>query len=294
MNTRLQGYQQRVDRALEQWLPAPEMAPERLHEAMRYAVLGPGKRVRPALCYATGETLGVDLAQVDGIACAIELIHAYSLVHDDLPAMDDDDLRRGLPTCHRAFDEATAILVGDALQALAFRILAHDPAIAASPATRLHMIDTLAVACGSRGMVGGQALDLAAEGRQLGPAELEFIHICKTGALIRAGMVMSSLSADSASPRQLEQLDHAAKSIGLAFQILDDVLDVEGDTDTLGKTGGKDADRRKPTYPAVLGLAEARRLATTLHEEAVTALAPFGDRAAPLHELCDFLMARNK
>lgn len=289
----LASYQQRVDAALEHWLPPATVAPTHLHEAMRYAVLGPGKRVRPALCYATGDTLGIPLEQLDGPACAVELVHAYSLVHDDLPAMDNDDLRRGRPTCHRQFDEATAILAGDALMALAFRILAHDPAMAEDADTRLHMIDVLATACGSRGMVGGQALDLAAEGKTLDRSELEHMHIRKTGALIHASVMLAALSSLVAGQRQRDHLDRMAKHIGLAFQIQDDVLDVCGDPETLGKTGGRDRDRLKATYPEVMGLEPARVLARELHEQALKELAPFGERADPLRVMCDFLMHRD-
>jgi len=289
----LDGYRQRVDAALDHWLPEAGVAPVHLHEAMRYAVLGPGKRVRPALCYATGDALGIPLERLDGPACAVELIHAYSLVHDDLPAMDNDDLRRGRPTCHRQFDEATAILAGDALMALAFRILAHDPAMVEDPATRLEMINLLATACGSRGMVGGQSLDLAAEGKPIERSELEYIHIRKTGALIHTSVMLAALSSETATARQREHLEHMAKQIGLAFQIQDDVLDVTGDTDTLGKTGGRDIERNKATYPGIMGLKPAQELALELHQQALEALAPFGDHARPLRVLCNYLMHRD-
>ncbi len=288
----LDRYRQRVDAALDRWLPQEDVAPGRLHEAMRYAVLAPGKRVRPALCYAAGDSLGIPLERLDGPACAVELIHAYSLIHDDLPAMDNDDLRRGRPTCHRQFDEATAILAGDALMALAFRILAHDPTMVEDPATRLQMIDLLASACGSRGMVGGQSLDLAAEGKTIDRSELEYIHIRKTGALIHVSVMLAACSSETASERQREHLEHMAKHIGLAFQIQDDVLDVCGNTQTLGKTRGRDRERSKATYPGLMGLEPARELALELHQQALSALAPFADHAEPLRLLCNYLMHR--
>jgi len=285
-------WQARVEQALDRWLPAANLHPARLHEAMRYAVLGGGKRVRPILVYAAGAALGVDNEALDGPACALELIHAYSLIHDDLPAMDDDDLRRGKPTCHRAYDEATAILAGDALQALAFYILAHDPAITAESQARLTMIDTLALAAGSRGMVGGQAIDLAVVGRSVDIAELEDMHIHKTGALIRAAIRLAALSATGLDPAALQRLDRYAKCVGLAFQIRDDILDVEGETSTLGKQQGADLARNKPTYPSLLGLAEAKERALALHEEALDSLADLDQRADPLRELSHYIVDR--
>jgi farnesyl diphosphate synthase len=285
-------YAERAEAALERWLPEAHVRPTRLHEGMRYAVLGAGKRMRPALVYATAEALGVGLDGLDGPAAAVELIHAYSLVHDDLPAMDDDDLRRGRPTCHRAYDEGTAVLVGDALQALAFYVLAHDDAIQASPARRLEMIETLAMAAGSRGMVGGQALDLDAAGRTLNVAELENMHIHKTGALIRACVRLAALAAPDTPSELTERLDRYAKCIGLAYQIRDDVLDVAGSTDSLGKAVGADAARHKPTYPAVVGLAEAEELATGLEAEALTSLATLDEHADPLRQIAHFIVAR--
>ncbi len=282
----------RVEKALNHWLPKSSVLPGELHKAMRYSTLEGGKRVRAVLVHATGSALAADLDGLDGPACAVELIHAYSLIHDDLPAMDDDDLRRGKPTCHRAFDEATAILAGDALQALAFYILSHDPAMTADSSARLRMIETLALASGSRGMAGGQAIDLAAEGQQLSLAELENMHIHKTGALIRASIKMAALSAD-ADDEQLRQLDHYAKCIGLSFQIHDDVLDVEGDTETLGKPQGSDIERHKSTYPALLGLKEAKLRARELHEEALQHLNNFGDEADPLRWLSAYIVERS-
>lgn len=288
----LKTYQARTEKALEHWLPESTVTPTRLHEAMRYACLDGGKRVRPALVYLTGQALDVSPAALDGPACAVELIHAYSLIHDDLPAMDDDDLRRGKPTCHIQFDEATAILAGDALQSLAFYILAHDPAIVDNASLRLQMVETLAQASGSRGMAGGQAIDLAAVGKQVNVAELENMHIHKTGALIRCSVKLGALSAPDAEPTLLDKLDHFAKCVGLAFQIRDDILDIEGDTETLGKTQGADVARNKPTYPALLGMTEAKRLAEDLHQEALESLSVLGEKAGPLRDIAGYIINR--
>lgn len=288
----LRVYRDRAERALDQWLPPAATHPSDLHEAMRYAVLGGGKRIRPVLTYAAGDALGVNRAELDGIASAVELIHAYSLIHDDLPAMDDDDLRRGRPTCHKVFGEATAILAGDALQALAFYILAHDPRIRVGPAVRVHMIESLALACGSRGMAGGQAIDLASVGSQLGIAELEDMHIHKTGALIRASVLLGALSTPGIDSDRLEALDHYGKCIGLAFQIRDDILDIEGDTETLGKTRGADKALNKPTYPALLGLEGAKQRALELNEAAISALDIFGPAADALREVARYIVER--
>jgi farnesyl diphosphate synthase len=289
----VQACQHRVEQALDQWLPAASTAPERLHSAMRYATLGGGKRVRPVLAYATGHALGEPLERLDGPACAVELIHAYSLVHDDLPAMDDDDLRRGQPTCHKAYDEATAILAGDALQTLAFQVLCRDQAIDANAEVRLQMVEALALASGSRGMAGGQALDLAAVGQELDLVQLENMHIHKTGALIRASVQMGTLLARGADAQQIQRLDHYAKCIGLAFQVQDDILDVEGETEVLGKTQGKDQAQFKPTYPALLGLHGAREKAAQLHQEALDSLSGLDQKAAPLRWLADYIVGRN-
>ena len=291
---RLQAYQTCVEKALDQWLPGADMQPVQLHQAMRYAVLGNGKRIRPVLVYATGEAFGVPLKALDSPACAVEIIHAYSLIHDDLPAMDNDDLRRGRPTCHKAFDEATAILAGDALQALAFLILAHSPDIQVAPEQRIRMIDILAQASGSRGMAGGQAIDLAAVGKKLNIAELENMHIHKTGALIRASVELGALSADNVDPNSFERVSHYAKCIGLAFQIQDDILDVESDTETLGKPQGSDLQRNKPTYPSLLGLTGARKAAHDLHARALDALGDFDHRANTLRSLADYIVQREK
>lgn len=290
----LQDYQACAERALERWLPAEDTEPSRFHQAMRYAVLGNGKRIRPVLVYATGEALGVPRAALDSPACAVEFIHAYSLVHDDLPAMDNDDLRRGRPTCHRAFDEATAILAGDALQALAFEVLARDEHIIAGPGQRVQMVQSLAQAAGHAGMAGGQALDLAAVGRSLSIAELENMHIHKTGALIRASVRLGALSLPDVEASVLERLDHYAKCVGLAFQICDDILDVEGDTEVIGKPQGSDIARNKPTYPNLLGLSEAKRAARDLHADAVASLEILGERKEALRWIADYIINRNR
>ncbi|MFO7603941.1 MAG: (2E,6E)-farnesyl diphosphate synthase [Gammaproteobacteria bacterium] len=288
----LQAWRDRTERALQAWLPASTTVPTRLHEAMRYSVLGGGKRVRPVLAYASGLAVGARIEAIDAPACAVELIHAYSLIHDDLPAMDDDDLRRGQPTCHRAFDEATAILAGDALQSLAFQILTRQADPALPPAQRLEMLDTLALASGSRGMAGGQAIDLDAVGREISIAELENMHIHKTGALIRASVKLGALCHAEVDPALLEQLDHYAKCIGLAFQVRDDILDEESDTETLGKTQGADRALNKPTYTSILGLDAARELLQELHADALTGLEAFGERAEALRWLAGYIVTR--
>ena len=294
MKEYLQACQTRVEAALAHWLPADTTQPERLHAAMRYAALGSGKRVRPMLVYATGKALGVPPEQLDGAASAVELIHAYSLVHDDLPAMDDDDLRRGRPTCHKAFDEATAILAGDALQTLAFKVLCRDEKLPVNESTRLRMIETLALASGSRGMAGGQAIDLDAVGQELNLVQLENMHIHKTGALIRASVRLGALAQEQADAEQVSGLDRYAKCIGLAFQVQDDILDVEGDTETLGKTQGKDQAHYKPTYPALLGLEQAKEKAHLLREKALNSLSSLDERADPLRWLANYIVDRNR
>ncbi|MGQ9831008.1 MAG: (2E,6E)-farnesyl diphosphate synthase [Thermochromatium sp.] len=280
----------RVETALDQILPPVSVQPSRLHEAMRYTVLAGGKRLRPLLAYATGEALGLKTALLDYPACAIEMIHAYSLIHDDLPAMDDDDLRRGRPTCHRAFDEATAILAGDALQTLAFQVLAEAPGLSAE--SRVGMVKALARAAGTRGMVGGQIMDLEAEGMPLDLVQLENIHIHKTGALIRVSVQMGVLVHGGLDSDQAERLDHYAKCLGLAFQIQDDVLDVEGDTTQIGKTAGRDQALNKATYPALVGLAEAKAMAKQLIAEAIESVTLFGERAQPLIWIANALLGR--
>ncbi len=291
---RVTEYSARIEKVLDQWLPYADKPPARLHAAMRYAVLAGGKRLRPLLIYAAGEVLGVPAGQLDGAAAAVEIIHAYSLIHDDLPAMDNDDLRRGRPTCHKAFDVATAILAGDALQVLAFQILAEDNGMLVTPATRLEMIRSLTVASGSMGMAGGQAMDLAAAGKNLGLAELERMHIYKTGALIRASVLLPVQYQTGLAIAKREALDRYAKCAGLAFQIRDDILDVEGETAALGKQAGADASLNKPTYPSVLGLEESRRRALNLHHAAIEALALFGETAEPLAWLSEYIVTRNQ
>jgi len=283
--------QDRTETALAQALPDPDLAPTRLHEAMRYAVLGGGKRVRPLLVHAAGQLVGAQPSHLDHAACAVELIHAYSLVHDDMPCMDNDVLRRGKPTVHVEFDEATALLVGDALQTLAFQVLA-DNMVSATPAGQIAMIRQLATASGSRGMAGGQAIDLAAVGKQLSREELEFMHVHKTGALIRASVLLGAQAGAPADEAELQRLDHYAKLVGLLFQVVDDILDAEADTATLGKTAGKDADNDKPTYVSLIGLDDAKRLSLEMLAEAHDALAPLGERAARLRALADYIVHR--
>lgn len=294
LSQKLQDYQSRVEAALDKWLPGTATEPHSLHEAMRYAVLGGGKRIRPVLVYASGEAFGVGSTGLDGPAVAVELIHAYSLIHDDLPAMDDDDLRRGRPTCHKAFDEATAILAGDAIQALAFHVLAHDPSIKINAEQRIAMIDILAVASGSQGMAGGQAIDLAAVGKKLNLHELENMHNHKTGALIRASVELGALSRPGCDPALFKKISEFGKCIGLAFQVQDDILDIESDTQTLGKPQGSDLERNKPTYPDLLGLEGAKQAARELHTEALKMLDDFDNRADTLRQIADYIVERNK
>lgn len=288
----LEAWRERMERALARRLPDSDTVPKRLHDAMRYSVLGGGKRVRPALVFATARTLGLSEDQVEAAACAIELVHVYSLVHDDLPAMDNDDLRRGRPTCHKAYDEATAILVGDGLQPLAFQLLAVDTALPAAPQIRLRLIALLAEASGSLGMAGGQAIDLEVQGKRLDIAQVEDMHSRKTGALIRAAVAMAAACVPSLEPRLEAGLKRFAAAIGLAFQIQDDLLDVLGDASTLGKATGADQERSKPTYPAVLGVAASQAQVSRLHAEALDALEPFGHRAELLRRLSDWLLSR--
>ncbi len=283
--------QSRIETFLEIRLPAVDCVPDRLHEAMRYTVLGGGKRVRPLLAFAAGELGMADVARVTVVAAAVELIHAYSLVHDDLPCMDDDVLRRGKPTCHVAFDEATALLTGDSLQTLAFQLLA-ETCLADLPQTQLEMITQLAQASGSRGMAGGQAFDLASVGKSLSLPELEFMHIHKTGALIRAAVMLGARCGNGLGKTQLDKLDHFSKCVGLAFQVVDDMLDAEATTATLGKTAGKDAENNKPTYVSILGINQARELAETLQNDAYQALDSFGENAKRLRQVTDFIIKR--
>lgn len=294
LESRIEAYRNRIEQVLDRCLALPDAGTERLREAMRYSTLGGGKRLRPALVYLTGESLGAPLTNLDAPAAAVELIHVYSLVHDDLPAMDDDDLRRGRPTCHRAYDEATAILVGDALQALAFSVLADETLGDVAPVTRLAMIKTLAFAAGTAGMAGGQAVDLAAVGQTLSVDAVENMHRRKTGALIKGSVLLGALGAGINSGAEWHALQLFGDEIGLAFQIQDDILDVEGDVAVLGKTTGADAALSKPTYPSTVGLPAARDRARGLRDRAIAALAPLGPRNAPLVELAQFVVSRIK
>jgi farnesyl diphosphate synthase len=282
--------QGRVEAALERHLPPAASIPARLHEAMRYATLGGGKRIRPLLAFAAGEITGAEPGALEVVACAVELIHAYSLVHDDLPCMDDDVLRRGRPTCHVEYDEATALLVGDSLQTLAFELLAGQPV--AEPVRQLELITLLARASGSRGMAGGQAIDLAATGLQPTQPELELMHALKTGALIRAAVLLGALAGQPMSDAERARLDRFAKRAGLLFQVVDDILDCTASTATLGKTAGKDEAADKATYVSLLGLESARAYAGELRSEAREALAVFGGRAMRLIRLADFICDR--
>jgi geranylgeranyl pyrophosphate synthase len=291
-DAQLESWRLRMEHALASRLPDPGIVPARLHEAMRYSVLGGGKRIRPALLFATARALGLSEDDVEAAACAVELVHVYSLVHDDLPAMDDDDLRRGRPTCHKAYDEATALLVGDALQPLAFQLLATDPKLPASPAIRLRLIDMLAQAIGTFGMAGGQAIDLAVQGMRLDIGQVEDMHARKTGAVIRASVLMAAECAPYPDANLYSALTRFAVAVGLAFQIQDDLLDVIGDASTLGKATGADSERAKPTHPAVIGIPASQQRVRHLHSQAVNALAPFGDRAESLRSLAHWLLSR--
>jgi len=289
----LKAFCHRVDLHLDRWLPVPSGPEAHLQEAMRYSVIGGGgKRVRPVLVYAAGKALNIEEDQLDACACAVEIIHAYSLIHDDLPAMDDDDLRRGRPTCHKKYDEATAILAGDALQAFAFEILAADSALQTSPSNRIEMIKLLAKASGSVGMAGGQAIDLDAVGKALKLEELENMHLLKTGALIRASVLLGAMCSPNVQASKLEALDTYAHCVGLAFQIHDDVLDVTADTETLGKPQGSDEEQNKPTYPALLGLEGAQQRALELHNRAIQALEVFDESADILRKLSAYIIER--
>jgi len=284
--------QVRVNAALQALFQAPGPELDRLYDAMRYSVMNGGKRVRPLLVYAACEALGGVPDDANGAACAVELIHAYSLVHDDLPAMDDDDLRRGQPTTHKAFDEACAILAGDGLQSLAFTALL-DPGLTSRDAeTRLQMVSTLAAAAGPSGMVGGQAIDLGSVGLKLDQAALEYMHRHKTGALIEASVRLGALASGHADQTRLNALQAYARAVGLAFQVQDDILDVESDTATLGKRQGADIARDKPTYPALLGLDAAKGYAVELRDQALDALQTFDSAAEPLRDLARYIVER--
>jgi len=291
VNDLMRRYQERVDAALASFLPSTEQTPTQLHDAMHYAVLGGGKRIRPILAYTTAECLGADLIDVDAAACALELIHCYSLVHDDLPAMDNDDLRRGRPTCHKVYGDAMALLAGDALQCFAIEILSHGDFSPKQALSRLRMIATISSASGSTGMAGGQAIDLAAVGRHLTIEQLEQMHRLKTGALIEASVVVGAL-ASNCDTTTLKQLQSYAQCIGLAFQIRDDLLDIESDTETLGKPQGSDQEQDKPTYPSLLGVEGARAMAQQMHDHALMSLEPLGDQVNPLRWLSSYIVER--
>lgn len=286
----MEGVQTRTEAALERFLPATARIPAKLHEAMRYTVLGGGKRVRPLLAHAAGELFGASEDAVARAACAVEMIHAYSLVHDDMPCMDDDALRRGKPTVHVAYDEATALLVGDALQAQAFEVLAGSEEVA--PARLVTMLRLLAEAAGSAGMCGGQAIDLDSVGLALTLEELERMHQLKTGAMLRVSVLLGALAGRELDARELDALKEYSRAIGLAFQVVDDVLDATEDSATLGKTAGKDAAANKPTYVTILGLGPSKALAEQLRQQAHEALAPFGEQALRLRELADLIVQR--
>ena len=287
----MQSTQSRMEQTLDRLLPSATSIPARLHEAMRYASLGGGKRVRPLLAFAAGELTAAPAERIEVAASAVELIHAYSLVHDDLPCMDDDVLRRGRPTCHVEYDEATALLVGDSLQTLAFELLARENL--GTPTRQLDMVRTLAHASGSLGMAGGQAIDLGAVGRTLEQAELELMHALKTGALIRAAVLLGAMCGDDFPAEAREALDRFAKRAGLLFQVVDDILDCTANTATLGKTAGKDAQADKPTYVSLLGLERARDFAAELRSQTLDSHSGFGERARRLRELTDFITHRS-
>ena len=284
------GVQAQVESALDRFLPRADATPFKLHEAMRYTALGGGKRVRPLLVFAAGELFGAAAPVLERAACAVEMIHVYSLVHDDMPCMDDDALRRGKPTVHIAYDEATALLVGDALQSQAFVVLSGE--LAVPSARQVAMLSLLATASGAAGMCGGQAIDLDSVGLSLNLEQLEQMHQLKTGALLRASVVLGALAGADLSAEQLAALDAYAKAIGLAFQVVDDVLDATADSATLGKTAGKDAAANKPTYVSILGLEASRELAEKLRRDAHEALSPFGEKADRLRQLADLIVQR--
>ena len=288
---RARAWSERVVCCLDRALPAADRTPGRLHEAMRYAVLSGGKRVRPQLVYASGLCLGIEPEKLDVPATAIELIHAFSLVHDDLPAMDNDDLRRGQPTLHRKFDEATAILAADALQPLAFQVIASAPVL--DDAEKSAIISLVAEACGSLGMTGGQSIDLASEGQTLTADELAEMHFLKTGALIRACVISAACLAKDLPQREFDALDRFSRDIGLAFQIRDDILDVAGETSVIGKQAGADEALGKATWPATFGLDKARRRCNELLHSGIAQLSIFGNAAEPLRLLATYIVERN-
>lgn len=286
----LDDYADRVNQQLTQRLPLDTDAPKTLHKAIRYSVLGGGKRIRPALVYATGEAFSTDIKTLDCAACAVELMHCYSLIHDDLPAMDDDDLRRGQPTCHKAFDEATAILAGDAIQAQAFGMLADDDA---SHKQRVHMIQQLAKSSGSLGMAGGQAIDLASVNKKLNVEQLTTMHTLKTAALIQASVLMAVIASDMDEPDTFAHFAHFSEKVGLAFQIRDDILDIQADTETLGKPQGSDAAQNKPTYPSIVGVEQAENTANNLLQEALDEIKDLDARADKLRAISKYMVTRN-
>lgn len=288
----LSGYQKRVNTALDKYLPSDDPPEHNLAEAIRYSVIGGGKRIRPAMVYAAGEAMGVSTDLLDIPACAVEMIHAYSLIHDDLPAMDDDDLRRGRATCHKAFDEATAILAGDALQALAYEILAKDDHKKLTPEHRINMLSLLTEASGAHGMAGGQAVDLASVGKQLTLEQLEHMHQLKTGALIRASILLGGMCKQDITQDEINMLSNYAQCIGLSFQIQDDILDVISDTETLGKPQGSDQEQEKPTFPAILGLETSKKRALEQHEKALKILQPLDEKADNLRLLSAYIVER--
>jgi farnesyl diphosphate synthase len=279
------------ERVLERLLPAPAGEPKRLHDAMRYATLGGGKRVRPMLAHAAGLVTDANTERINIVAAAVEIIHAYSLAHDDLPCMDDDILRRGRPTVHVEFDEATALLAGDALQALAFELMSVHR-LADEAAEQLKMLQIFSHACGSHGMAGGQAIDLANVGKQITLPELEYMHILKTGALIRASVLLGAMCGTPLEAARMERLDHYGKCVGLAFQVVDDILDCESNTEQLGKTAGKDKDANKPTYVSLMGMTGAKAFAEELLHDALASLSSFGAEAARLREIAEFIVRR--
>ncbi len=286
----LDQYANRVNSQLTKNLPLETDSPITLHKAIRYSVLGGGKRIRPALVYATGEALSTNIEVLDNAACAVELMHCYSLIHDDLPAMDDDDLRRGRPTCHKAFDEATAILAGDAIQAQAFALLAND---SASHKQRVLMIQQLAQSSGSLGMAGGQAIDLASVNKRLNEEEIITMHTLKTAALIQASVLMAVIASDLNNPETFAHFAHFSEKVGLAFQIRDDILDIQADTKTLGKPQGSDAAQNKPTYPSIVGVEQAENTANNLLQEALSELDHLNGRAEHLRSISKYMVTRN-
>ncbi len=290
--SQLDAYQKRVNTALDKYLPSDDPPEHNLAEAIRYSVIGGGKRIRPAMVYAAGEAMGVSTDLMDIPACAVEMIHAYSLIHDDLPAMDDDDLRRGQPTCHKAFDEATAILAGDALQALAYEILAKDDHAELTPEHRIEMLSLLTEASGAHGMAGGQAVDLASVGKPLDLLQLEHMHQLKTGALIRASILLGGMCKQDITESEIKLLSNYAACIGLSFQIHDDILDVVGDTEILGKPQGSDEAQGKPTFPAVIGLEKSQQLALEQHQLALKYLETLDEKADSLRQLSAYIVER--